>query len=183
MKSSQVYSAVRAVLSPWCEEHGFRRAKTGMLGWYAPLGNRFVVFWIQCSQDGWDRYAGSRFTIEFQIADIPEPGMGTQRARLPRLLDEGQLEELRQLNNRVITKLRKPDPSYFIFGAEPKVIDWYLQKFQPVSEPYRPNEDVWLRYGDEEDVQTWAEWVLGLLPQVLARFQSIDVLNNRARAV
>jgi hypothetical protein len=170
MKSAEVYKTLRESLGPWCKVHGFQRTRSAMLGWYKPVREGCLVFWFQCSQDGWDRYAGSKFVVEFQVADSPVPGLGMHRARLARLLDEAQREDLRQHNNCVIMKLRKPDPSYFIFAADQKVIEWYLSNFDPVEEKYRANEDVWLRYGEEEDVRMWARWILGVLPSVLHRF-------------
>ena len=62
-----------------------------MASWCKPYGDQFLVFWFQCSSDGWDPYAGSQFTVEFQIANRPVLGLGVNRKRLALLLTEDQL--------------------------------------------------------------------------------------------
>lgn len=179
MKSTEVYRIARQVLAPWCKEHGFRRTKGGVRGWYKPIGEKFIVFWFQVSQDGWDEYAGSKFTVEFQISDEPVIGAGepNQRWRLPKFLNEDELEAVRGMQDAVIAKLEKPSRSYFIFQLADDVVSWYLAKFERVIEPYRRTDDIWLRYKDEEDVERWAVFVKGKLPGVV-RFLSNAPAND-----
>ena len=179
MKSTEVYKIVQQELASWCREHGFKRTKGGMLGWYKPIGDKFIVFWFQVSQDGWDEYAGSKFVVEFQISDEPIIGAGEseQRWRLPEFLNEDELEKVRSMQNAVIAKLEKPDRSYFIFQLGDDLVSWYLDKFKPVVERYRRTEDVWLRYKDKEDVERWAIFVKEKLPEIV-RFLSNAPANN-----
>ena len=54
-----------------------------------------------------------------------------------------------------------------------EVIDWYLKKFEPVSDFASvrfSHSDVWFRYHEPEDVRRWANFVLEILPQALAAF-------------
>lgn len=164
-----MYAIGRTVLAPWCKQHGFKRNKSGRLGWYKAVDDGFLAFWLQCSMDGWDGYAGSKFVIEFQLAPTPDLYHG-RRARFAQLASADQLTEAWRLQNRVIAKLPKPPGDYFIFGMEGKFVDWYLSKFQPVTEEYTNHSDIWFRYHDAEDVTIWAHFLLDALPTVLSHF-------------
>ena len=179
VKSTEVYRTARQVLASWCKEHGFGRNKGGMLGWYKPIGEKFIVFWFQVSQDGWDEYAGSKFVVEFQISDKPIIGAGesNRRWRLPKFLNEDELETVRSVQNAVIAKLKKPSQSYFILQLPDDVVSRYLAKFERVVKQYHPTDDIWLRYKDEEDVERWAVFVKEKLPEVV-RFLSNAPSNN-----
>ena len=82
-----------------------------MLCYVRPQDTRFVFFWFQCSEDGWDAYAGSKFVIEFQFSTADRSGAYDDdcvRNRLPHFLDETDLERLRQMQNCVVGKLTLP---------------------------------------------------------------------------
>ena len=82
-----------------------------MLSWWRPHGELCLVFWFQVSQHGWDPYAGSELTIEFQLSDEPIVGTSSvRRERFGRLLHNSAREDLRQIQNRVIASLRRPPP-------------------------------------------------------------------------
>jgi len=168
MKSTEVYRIARQIIAPWCKEHGFKRTKDGMLGWYKPVGDKFLVFWFQVGTR-WDDLAGSSFIVEFQVSERPLIGDGLNlRWRLPRFLDEEELERVRRMQNAVIAKLEKPDLSYCISKCGPyqNVINWYLAEFDLVAKTYSQRDDIWLRYKEEKDVERWAEFVKGVLPRV-----------------
>lgn len=142
-----------------------------MLGWYKALAEDFVVFWCQCSTDGWDEYAGSKFVVEFQRSRDPIIGArSAERKRLSGLLDGIQLEKARRLQNDVISQLHLPPRSYNFFHTSPAVTDWFLRKFELEAQPYTNSDDVWLRYHQEADVRRWAEFILECLPALLTRF-------------
>src|SRR5207247_10335221 len=82
LKSTDVYKEIRRVIGPWAKKQGFTRTTSGMLGWKRPLGNEHLVFWFQCSQSGWDDYAGSKFTVEFQRSETDFIGYAVCRHRL-----------------------------------------------------------------------------------------------------
>ena len=128
MKSTQVYQAIREVIAPWCKENGFKRTSGGMLGWYQAVDEKFIVFWFQCSQDGWNEYAGSSFCVEFQFSDSPHIGGGhaDDRQRLPHFLTRNDLDEVRQKKNSVIAKLVYPPKDYYIFQLGVNLVNWYL---------------------------------------------------------
>ncbi|MCI0631607.1 MAG: hypothetical protein L0Y44_13235 [Phycisphaerales bacterium] len=165
MKSTEVYKLIREVIGPWCKEQGFKRTTGGMLGWHRPHADQQLVFWFQCSQDGWDPYTGSKFILEFQVAGDPQPGAsGARRYRLPYFLSEAELEEVRAIQNSVIAGLPPPPKDYYVFGLGAATSEWYRGKFQPVPEPYRNQDDIWLRYHTPADVRRWADFVLAVLP-------------------
>lgn len=170
MRSTDMYRTATEVLAPWCKAQGFKRAKTGMLGWYRPADDGFLVFWLQVFTYGWNPYAGSRFTVELQLSPEPIVGWGVTRQRLFQLLTKCELERATALQNAVIAKLNYPPPEYEVLHMEQEVVKWYLREFEPVREPYTTRDDTWLRYGDAEDVRTWASFLLEVLPGAIHRF-------------
>ena len=46
-------------------------------------------------------------------------------------------------------------------------LDWYLAQGRQVPAPYDPDHDIWFRYRDERDLDTWFRLLPGLLPGVL----------------
>ena len=167
MKSGEVYKVVRSSLDPWCRANGFKRAKSGMAGWYRPQGAHHVVFWFQCAQSGWDACAGSKFTVEFQLSNEPVPGSG-DRHRLPHFLSEAELETVRVIQNTVISKLKKPPADHPILQMDERVASWYRSQFDPVLKKYESNDDLWLRYCEEADVKRWCEFILERLQRIVA---------------
>lgn len=170
MKSTEVYRSIRDIISPWCKANDFKRTKSGMLGWYRQTGDHFLVFWFQCSMDGWDKYAGSKFVVEFQLADEAIIGVGKNRERIQSLLDRKQLIQVRQIQNEVVFKLNLPTDDYPVFHISPDISKWYLAKFKPVKHNYNSNDDIWFRYHSVEDVERWAAFILEHLPVLVTRF-------------
>jgi hypothetical protein len=174
MKSTDVYKVIREVIQPWTKHSGFKRARGGMLGYVRPSsdGSTFETFWFQCSKDGWDPYAGSKFTLEFQKAPESGPGHGNHRSRFHQLLSAEHREQVRILQNNVIRKLQPPPPDHWVHSADGDLKRRYSARFEEVRGPYRESDDVWMRYADEADVRSWAYFLLPLLPQVLEHFSA-----------
>ncbi len=169
MKSTEVYKLLREEVGPWTKAQGFKRAKS-MLSWYRPLKDKHIVFWFQVSQSGWDAFAGSQFTVEFQLSHDPNVGAGLRRERIGKLLNDSVREELRGIQNGVILSLPKPPADYFILQL-PELREHYLQKFEPVIEPYSQNTDIWLRYHTSDHVCRWGRFVLQQLPQCIKQVE------------
>jgi hypothetical protein len=79
---------------------------------------------------------------------------------------------VRVRHNQVIAALTPPPPGHWSEQLEGDVKDWYRRQFQPVAEPCESRQDVWLRYGREEDVEAWAEFLLPRLPRMLLEFET-----------
>lgn len=169
MKSTEVYGILRQILSSLCKELGFKRITGSMLGWQKPFTDRYIVFWFQVSQDGWDEYAGSKFVVEFQISNKPIIGAGqyNMRWRLPKFLNEEELKQVRQMQNTVIRKLHRPDRNYNIIHMGDDIAKWYMAKFQLITEKYSPTDDIWFRYKDREDVECWGVFLRDILPKII----------------
>ncbi len=172
MRSTEVYRTAREILAPWCKSGGFKRAKTVMLGWHRPTDGDYLTFWLQVSQDGWNAYAGSRFTVEFELSEEPVVGTGRIHQRLFDLLTDCELRRATDLQNAVIAKLERPPPEYDVLHMGEAIAEWYLGKFEPVREPYTRRDDTWLRYADADDGRTWALFILDVLPGAIDRFVS-----------
>ena len=171
MRSTEVYRILREEVGPWAKSEGFKRADC-MLSWQRPQGNRHLVFRFQVWLDGFDPYAGSKFTAEFQLGARPVVASGpSTRKRLSSLLEAADLDELRQMQNAVIRSLPRPPRDYPLLRKDALTREWYLGKFQPVETPYEPTEDVWLRYHTPAHVREWARFLVQRLPTVVARVE------------
>jgi hypothetical protein len=147
LTSADVYRSVRTIVGPWCKSNAFKRGSSGLLSYFAPVGQNNLVFWFQVSRDGWDDYAGSKFVVEFQLSEDPRPGTPSGfRQRIPYFLTEFELARIRQIQNSVIASLPKPPQSHFALSISAEVSAWYLERFKPISEPYRSTSDI-LIYG------------------------------------
>ena len=109
--------------------------------------------------------------MEFLLG--PDPivyGMG-YRKRLPTLLDDRGREDLRRLTNEAISKLPPPNQA---FGAllDPQTRAHWLKGWEPISAPILPNEDAWMRQGDEDDVRALTALIVRELPSALNRFRA-----------
>lgn len=171
--SRRAYAIAREVLGQLAKDLGFKRGKS-MLSWTRPQGSQHLTFWFQVSPRGWDRYAGSQFTVEFQLSARPEvgTGSGSQRARLPELLTDAGREELRRRENTVISGLVRPPRSYveWLGSGSVEVESSYLRQFESVDEPYARGDDIWFRYGSEQDVRDWCELIRATLPSAIDKF-------------
>jgi hypothetical protein len=175
MKSTEVYGLLKHQLAGELKSLGFKREKP-FLSWSRHNGNLYTVLWCQVSQDGWDEYAGSKFTVEFQRSAESVVGSHPKhRKRIGKLLSEVQREEVRNTQNKVIANLRKPPKNHPFFSVSPTLTKSYLAKFEKDLAPYPPTQDIWLRYAKPEDVDAWAAFLVGVIPQCVdAMEQSID---------
>jgi hypothetical protein len=171
MKSTEVYKLLREEVGPWSKEQGFRPAKT-MLSWHRPYKDKHIVFWFQVSRDGWDAFAGSKLTVEFQLSTEPVVGSKSiRRQRFGEFLSDSTREELRAIQNSIISSLPKPPSDHLILQLPGNVRDWYLRGFQPVPAPYSQGADIWLRYHTSDHVRNWARFVLRQLPECVSQVE------------
>lgn len=172
MKAAEVYALVKSDLGPWFKSAGFRRAE-GFLSWCRSRGDAYTVVWFQVSRDGWDAYAGSKFVVTFQRSPEPVPGaIQSRSARLADLLRHDAREELRALQNAVITGLVHPPDSHPALHVSESATRWYRKKFLPDTEPYSDRDDVWLRYAAPGHVRTWSHFILAQLPACVTAIES-----------
>lgn len=173
MKSTEVYALLRSQLGPSLKALGFKR-QVSFLSWSRPRDGLNTVLWCQVSRDGWDEYAGSKFVVELQRSEEPEPGSPSeQRKRLSRLVGDEEREEIRKLQNEVIKSLHRAPPTHARLNVSPEVTRWYLQKFVQDTEPYGPEDDLWFRYAQPVHVQRWGELLVRLMPTLLPGIESI----------
>lgn len=153
--SRRVYAIARKVVGPLAKDLGFRREKT-MLSWTRPQDSEHLTFWFQVSQHGWERYAGSQFTVELLLSPRPEVGHGRQRARMAEPLTDADREELRRRQNAVIIRLVRPPRSYteWLSSGSAELESLFLRQFEQVFQPYSQGEHLWFRYASEDDVRT-----------------------------
>jgi hypothetical protein len=169
--SRRVYAIAREVVGQLAKDLGFRRGKS-MLSWTRPQGAQHLTFWFQVSQFGWDSYAGSRFTVEFQLWTRPEVGASLQRARLPELLNDADWDELRQRQNLVISRLVRPPRSYIesMRSASADIESLLSRQFEQADKAYEKGTDIWFRYASEDDVREWCTFIKARLPSAIEKF-------------
>lgn len=171
MKSPELHRLLRSHLGDWFRSNGFKRASRTQSGWSRGLN----LVWFQCDKWGWDQYAGSGVFVNFEAQ--PSPGSQVwsgEVTRLQEFLTAEELEEARQIQNRVIARLTPPSAEYMrLFRASaarysnPAVFEeGLLGQFRPVEGPYRNNQDFTLRYFERDDVGQWCTFLLRVLPRI-----------------
>ena len=119
MKSTEVYKEIHTAMFPWLKANGFKKTKSGMLGYYKFLKKSYLVIWFQCSQDGFDVYSGSKFIIELQISTTNEIGADTiVRNRISFYLSKNDFVDIKKATNEIRRKLKKPPETYYIFQLQ-----------------------------------------------------------------
>lgn len=166
--SRAVYATARKIVGPTMKAAGFKREKA-YVSWTRPEGIYHLTAWFQVSMDGWDPYAGSKFTVELQLSEDPEVGSAIhRRKRFCELLNDGELETVRQRQNRKIAALPQPPASRLAeLGSGPA--EYYLGLFVP-QPPYTSKDDIWFRYSSESDVAEWCIYIADQVPRVIDRF-------------
>jgi hypothetical protein len=169
LKSTDVYNQLKGELGPWFKAAGFKRG-SGLLTWARRHGDWWTLAWCQVSQDGWDDFSGSKFTVEFARAEAAQAGAnGPWRARLPRLLTAQERERVREIQNGIIAKLREPPRHHPMLTAGAAIRAAYARRFKRVAEPYTPGDDIWFRYANSADLSTWSVFILEKLPACTAQ--------------
>ena len=165
MKSTELYKLLRDRIAPEMKALGFKR-ENSLLSWSRYYGDLYTVSWCQVSQDGWDAYVGSKFTMEFQRSIESAVGsVSRHRERVGRLISDVQREEVRHTQNRVIASLRRPPEGHPLLSVSPDMTKWYLAKFEQVPGPYSQKDDIWLRYASPEHVENWSVFLVEVLHQ------------------
>jgi hypothetical protein len=171
MKSDEVYKLLKSEVGPWFKAAGFKRAKN-MLSWYRSHGEDFVVIWFQVSQDGWDEYAGSKFTMEFQKSSTAVVGAGRSRKRISCFCSASEREAIRLIQNGIVRSLEIPPKSHFAFHVSPQVTEWYKEKFLSESTPYQESHDIWFRYSKPDHVLSWGKYLVAKLPDCVSAVEA-----------
>ena len=143
-----------------------------MLSWQRPHGPAHTVFWFQVSRDGWDAWAGSKFTMEFQVSELPVVGeVSSYRKRLGDFLDDETREEARTIQNQIIASLAAPPPDHFLLEDQ-RLRKWYLAKFKPDARRYSKRDDIWFRYHEPAHLALWGRFILKRLPECIQEMET-----------
>jgi hypothetical protein len=172
LKSTDVYSILRSEMASTMKVLGFRRQRA-FLSWSRQTDGLNTVVWCQVSRDGWDQYAGSKFVLEFQRSEGNEPGMPAKvRARFAKLVGPEIREEVRALQNEVISSLQRPPSNYATLHVSPEITRWYMQQFERENNAFGAGEDLWFRYAAPAHVQRWAQLIVRHLPILLQHVEN-----------
>ncbi|MGO4536728.1 hypothetical protein [Leifsonia sp. 2MCAF36] len=164
----QVHRELVALLGPVLEKEGFRRIRPGSTAaWSKPVGEQFLLVWVQLSRSG-DPFGwyGTSLTVEFELSEAAVPGTGRPRERLTRLLSHKEREEIRRNQNAFIGRLPSA-PTVALTQVPVSLRSKYLAHGDQHNEPYADNEDVWLRYADARDLQSWFPLLQKMVPAAI----------------
>lgn len=174
MKSAEVYKEINSLVFPTLKSNGFKKTKSGMLGFYKKLKNHYLIIWFQCSQDGFDQFAGSKFIVGTQIGYTAEIGGGLHRHRIPYFLKESELDNIKKTENAIKDKLPKPQKSHFIFTMSKDVQKWYKKKFEKDNTAYTNSSDIWFIYFDTSDVQKWVRILEPIIDRIIVDYEKSE---------
>ena len=172
IRSAELYSALRAALAPPLKAAGFKRSKIWTLAWSRPTDKGQLALWFQCDHYGWMRELGSRFTLEFQLADDANALSNDlkKRERFAAFLTAEELETARRLNNEVLGSLPTPSAGNPILAIPEHLRTALLAAYAPRPEPYRRNHDVWLHYYTHAHIRAWADFLEARIVGLSLRF-------------
>lgn len=174
MRSTEVYKEINSLVFPPLKSNGLKKTKSGMLGFYKKLKSQYLIIWFQCSRDGFDQYAGSKFIVEIQIGNSREIGDSLDRLRIPYFLTQDELDNIKRTENEIKSKLRKPPKSHHIFARSEDVQKWYIKKFENDNVVYNNSSDIWFIYFDNSDIKKW----VGILGPIIDRIIGDYEKNN-----
>ncbi|MFT3947843.1 MAG: hypothetical protein QM763_12815 [Agriterribacter sp.] len=174
MKSTEVYREINSIVFPTLKSNGFKKTKSGMLGFYKKLKSHYFIIWFQCSQDGFDQYAGSKFIVETQIGNTAEIGAGLHRHRIPYFLTESELDKIKITENEIKDKLHKPPKTHFIFTMSEDVQKWYKKKFEKDNTTYTNSSDIWFIYFDTIDIHKWVRILEPIIDRIIVDYEKSD---------
>jgi hypothetical protein len=175
MRRPQLQATLRRDLGPVLSRAGLEeaepdpRTRSWKLEYHRPDPSEPPLrLWFQRDVKAFDvDILGSSFTVEFGRSPRFK-----DRARFFRLLTEAEREEVRRLQNRVIERLPASGGSFlaavlaFIFGPS------FPHKRERIVQPLGPDEDVWLRYRDDDDVVAWTGFLASVLDDLIRRFEA-----------
>src|SRR6266404_1231566 len=148
---------------PCCGPLASREQKRCSAG-HAPNRTSIWLCGVRCRRTAGTAMPG-RNLPSFQLSDEPIVGARhIRRQRFPKMLDSTGREEIRTIQNKVIASLQYPPAHYPALHTSETVRAWYLEKFRRIDHPYGDLDDIWLRYGSEEHLATWAQFIIRKLP-------------------
>lgn len=166
LTSSEFSALAQRELGAWAESRGFEKKAAGVLAWIRRSEKGDEQFSVRISPLGTNRYAGSAFqilaltSVASEVRNNREEGA---RRRLTELLSATELEQVRALQNAVISRL-PPHPSDFgQSDIHESLLEHLNRQFQLIETEYATDSDVWFRYRTQEDVRLWLEAARGWL--------------------
>jgi hypothetical protein len=173
--SRDVYRLLREAVGPELKSAGFKRLKSGMLGWTRPSGDHHLTMWFQCDQFGWWPDLGSKFTLEFQLAREAAAGSPEllKRDRFCSVLTGQEREEVLVRNNNIVRNLPVPGPTNPVNFLTTEARKSFMSAYQPRDEPYPPNYDVWLYYASPTHVTDWGNFFSARIVRMAQEFEHV----------
>lgn len=173
VSTKELYRGFRTTLASQMKEAGFKSLPGGHLGWMRQVGEEHLFLWFQANKWGWHPVWGSTFTLEFQMAPNADDFMTVRgrREHIGELLESfPELDELRQLNNRVIEQLPGTVSNLAVKGKLENGMEYVLEGYLVDPEPAVYARDLWLNYYSPDDISLWALYFKTKLPVFISIF-------------
>jgi hypothetical protein len=172
IRAEELYSALKAALAPALKPAGFKRSRIWTLAWSRSTDKGELAFWFQCDTYGWMRELGSRFTLEFQLADDANALSNNlrKRERYAAFLADDELETVRRLNNQVFESLPELSAGNPVLAIPDHLRTALLAAYAPRAKPYSRSEDIWLHYYTHTHIRAWADFLETRIVALSARF-------------
>jgi hypothetical protein len=177
-KRVSLFKVLRRDLGPQLEADGFAEvpqdasSRNCMLMYFRDASRGTSLgFWFQRNvKSAWVDALGSSFTVEF-FRSLEDPYEMDERERVYHLLTGQELEEMRELQNRMIRRL--PPIESILKPWEVQMFGQSIERDRQLeTEPFHPGHEEWMRYRDEEDIQTWTSFLGRILPSLVERFDA-----------
>lgn len=68
----------------------------------------------------------------------------------------------------MISSLKRPPTNHPLLKYDESTRAYYLKSFRLIDQPYSEGYDIWLRYGREDHLTTWSQFIAGKLPDWLS---------------
>ncbi len=180
MLAKDVMKVFNDRLTPLNKELGFKRSKSFSNGYQRMnTQEKCAIYWMQFDKWGFDKFFGSRFTVEFQLSDQDKMNNSfSERKRFGQLLCGEILNRVNIHNQRVIGRLREQDvpvdhPALII--ANPlteKCPLWPRNNYR-----YDGKDDCWIHYIQPEDVDAASTLVVAIAQYIAPRIMNLKSLD------
>lgn len=162
MDSIETYREIRTLVVPWFKANGFKRAKASIPAYQKQVDKRTLLIWFRVNRFGWGEAMGSDFVVRCQLSKsekVDDDSNGCIIADLKCFFTRSEFEEARRIQRSLLE----------IF--KPRCTDRISQELWKLSNEIE-NETTYehlnyrFMYYDLEDLKTWSELFLPILPRI-----------------
>ena len=179
-RSKEAHAILRGIWAPAMRAAGFKRASSSACAFARERADRcgYVTVGVQISAWG-DSWSGNQFTLNANGAAAKASDYAPTVFRPLSWLTADECAAGMEVERRIRKRFPIPpdDHEVWALAAEPgntgEVFRNALAQLRVVREGmWRPQYDIWLPYFGRTDLQEWGDFLLPLLPGLLARAEA-----------